>query len=143
MKRIDGWSWALFFARWVMGLTFFMAGWFKVFTLGPTAHAQRFFVDGFADTWIPLWLLWTLGWAIPWLELVAGALVCLGFRVRESAVVLGLILVAVTYGHLLAEPLFSLTDHIFVRLTLLCFVLASPAERDALGVDGWLAVRRE
>ena len=27
-KRLDGWSWALFFVRWVLGLIFFMAGYF-------------------------------------------------------------------------------------------------------------------
>ena len=31
MKRLDGWSWALLFGRWILGLTFFMAGWFTAF----------------------------------------------------------------------------------------------------------------
>jgi len=138
----DGWPWALFFARWVLGLTFFMAGWWKTFALGPVAHAQGYFVDGFAETWIPVFLLWALGWSIPWLELIAGGLVCLGFRLRESLIVLGAILVIVTYGHLLQEPLYSLQSHIFIRLALLLFVLVGPRERDLLSVDGWLAARR-
>lgn len=25
-QRLDGWSWAIFFVRWVLGLIFFMAG---------------------------------------------------------------------------------------------------------------------
>lgn len=28
-RRLDGWSWAIFFVRWVLGLIFFMAGWWK------------------------------------------------------------------------------------------------------------------
>ena len=140
-RTLDGWTWALFFARWVLGLTFFMAGWWKCFGMGPVEHARGYFVEGFAETWIPAFLLWGLGVAIPPLELIAGALVCLGFRLRESLVVLGAILVIVTYGHLLLEPLFSLQGHIFIRLALLLFVLAGPRERDLLSVDGWLAAR--
>ncbi len=45
-----GRSWALFFARGVLGLIFFMAGFWKVFTLTPAGHAHRWFVDPYADT---------------------------------------------------------------------------------------------
>ena len=143
LRQLDGWSWAIFFVRWVLGLIFFMAGWWKVFTLGPEAHAQRYFIDGFTETWIPVWLLWTLGVAIPFAELAAGALMCLGFRIREAAIVLGLILIAVTYGHLLLEPLFDTTSHIFPRLVLLTFVLCAPREADRLSVDGLVARKKE
>lgn len=140
--RFDGWRWALLFARWVLGLTFLMAGWWKVFHLGSTEHARRFFVEGYAESWLPLWSLWAVGVAVPVVELAAGALVCLGLRLRESLIALGVILVVVTYGHLLAEPLYSLKDHIFVRLALLLFVLAAPHDRDRLSLDAWLAGRR-
>lgn len=140
-RQLDGWSWAIFFVRWVLGLIFFMAGWWKVFELGATQHARRFFIDGFAETWIPIWLLWALGVAIPFAELLAGALTCLGWRRREAAIVLGLILIAVSYGHLLQEPLFDTTGHIFPRLVLLTFVLAAPAERDRLSLDHLIAGR--
>lgn len=142
VREVDGWSWALLFARWVLGLTFFMAGWWKCFGLGPMDHARSYFLDGFQETWIPVFLLWVLGVTIPVLELVAGGLVCLGFRLRESLVVLGGILVIVTYGHLLLEPLYSLQGHIFIRLALLLFVLVGPRQRDVLSVDGWLGRRR-
>ncbi len=140
--RLGGWTWAAFFARWVLGLIFFMAGWWKVFDLTPLGHAQRYFIGGFADTWIPLWLLWALGTVIPVVELVAGGLLCLGWRVREAAIALGSVLVIVTYGHLLKEPLFDTTSHIFPRLILLIAVLAVPAGEDRLGLDAWWAGRR-
>jgi len=141
-ERMDGLSWAIFFVRWVLGLIFFMAGWWKTFDLGPLEHARRLFVEPFADTWIPAWLLWTLGTVIPIVELVAGALMCLGLRVREAGIALGGILVVVAYGHLLHEALFDTTHHIFPRLVLLAFVLASPPERDLLSLDSWLGRRR-
>ena len=34
-------SWAIFFAREVLGLIFFMAGVYKVFQLGPLNHARK------------------------------------------------------------------------------------------------------
>ena len=59
------WSWAIFFARWVLGLIFLMAGWWKVFELTPAGHVERYFTGQFADTWIPTWLLWAVGATIP------------------------------------------------------------------------------
>lgn len=140
--KLDGWAWAAFFARWVLGLIFFMAGWWKVFDLTAVEHARMLFVDAYADTWIPVWLLWALGVAIPFVELLGGAMVCLGVRVRSALVALGFVLVIVTYGHLLSEALFKITGHIFPRLVLLLFVFMIPRERDLLSVDHWLSRRR-
>lgn len=138
----DTWVWAVLFPRWVLGLIFFMAGWWKVFSLGALAHAERFFVSGYADSWIPTWLLWATGVTIPFVELLAGGLLLLGWRRREALVALGAVLVIVTYGHLLAEPLFDTTAHIFPRLVLLTFLLAAPGERDTFSLDVALARRR-
>ena len=128
---------AIFFVRWVLGLIFFMAGWWKTFDLGPTEHARKLFVEPYAGTWLPVWLLWASGTVIPVVELVAGGLMCLGLRVREAGIAFGIILIIVDYGHLLKEPLFDTTHHIFPRLVLLTFVLVAPAERDRLSVDAW------
>jgi hypothetical protein len=46
-----------------------------------------------------------VGVIIPLIELIAGALVILGLRVRDALVALGFVLVIVTFGHLLREPL--------------------------------------
>ena len=140
--NITGWSWAIFFVRWALGLIFAMAGWWKVFTLGARQHAQQMFVDGFAETWIPSPLLWFLGVVIPFVELAAGVLLCLGWRTREIGVALGVVLVLVTYGHLLQQPLYDTTSHIFPRLVLLTFVFAAPRQQDVLSVDGWHRRRR-
>lgn len=133
--RLSGWSWSLFLGRWILGLVFAMAGFWKVFELGAVEHARRFFIEGYADSWIPVWLLWTLGVAIPFVELAAGVLLCLGLRVREAAVAVAAVLIIVTYGHLLAEPLFDISGHIFTRAVLTLFVLAAPKEEDRLALD--------
>ncbi len=134
-EAISGRTWALLIARVILGLTFFMAGVWKVFSLGPVAHAQGMFVDGFANTFLPAWSLWVMGTTIPVVELVAGGLVILGLFRRPALVALGGVLVVVTFGHLLTEPLYSLSAHIFPRTVLLLFVLSFPAEQDRFSVD--------
>ena len=137
-----GRSWAILFARGVLGLIFFMAGVYKVFTLTPVGHAHRYFVDPYADTFLPAWSLWLSGLTIPVVELLAGALLLVGWRVREALVALGFVLLVVTFGHLLKEPLYEFHTHVIPRLALLLFVLMLPREADRFSLDGWLA-RRE
>ena len=131
-------SWALLFARLVLGLIFFMAGLWKVFQLGPLQHARKYFLP-FADTFLPIWSLWAVGVAIPFIELVAGALVILGLRTREALVALGFVLAVVTFGHLLKEPLYEFHTHVIPRLALLLVVLMLPREDDRFSLDYLLA----
>jgi uncharacterized membrane protein YphA (DoxX/SURF4 family) len=135
-------SWAIFIARGVLGLIFFMAGVYKVFTLTPVGHAHKWFVDSYADTFLPMWSLWLAGVTIPVVELLAGALLLIGWRVREALVALGFVLLIVTFGHLLKEPLYEFHTHVIPRLALLLFVLMLPGDADRFSVDGWLARRR-
>ena len=137
--RLDR-SWALLFARLVLGLIFFMAGVWKVFHLGPLEHARKYFLP-FADTFLPVWSLWATGVIIPFIELIAGALVILGLRVREALVALGFVLSVVTFGHLLREPLYEFHTHVIPRLALVLFILILPREDDRFSVD-WLLARK-
>ncbi|MEY2510748.1 MAG: thiosulfate dehydrogenase (quinone) large subunit [Verrucomicrobiota bacterium] len=134
-------GWAVLFARLVLGLIFFMAGFWKVFQLGPPEHARKYFLP-FSDTFLPVWSLWFVGVTIPFIELLAGALLLIGLRVREALTALGFVLVVVTFGHLLREPLFNLTGHIIPRLALLLFLLWCPREVDWLSLDYLFARKR-
>jgi len=127
-------SWALLFARLVLGLIFFMAGIWKVFQLGPLEHARKYFLP-FVDTFLPVWSLWLVGVSIPFVELVGGALLLIGLRVREALIALGTVLVIVTFGHLLREPLFNFSGHVIPRLALLLFLLWCPRENDRFSLD--------
>ena len=135
-------AWAILFARAVLGLIFFMAGGWKVFQLGPLQHARHFFVEPYAQTFLPRWSLWTTGVTVPVVELVAGALLLVGWRVRVSLFALGGVLVLVTFGHLLAEPLYEFHTHVIPRAALLLFLLVMPRGDDRLSVDQWLTRRR-
>ena len=131
-------AWAILFARLVLGLIFFMAGVMKVFQLGPLEHAQKYFLP-FSDTFLPIWSLWVMGVAIPFVELIAGALVLLGLRTRDALVALGAVLVIVTFGHLLHDALFNFSGHVIPRLALLLFILCFPREEDRFSLDQILA----
>jgi len=127
-------SWALLFARLVLGLIFFMAGVYKVFHLGPLEHARKYFLP-YADTFLPVWSLWATGVVIPFVELIAGGLVILGLRTREALVALGAVLAIVTFGHLLKEPLYEFHTHVIPRLALLLFIFLLPRADDRLSLD--------
>jgi putative oxidoreductase len=134
-------AWALLFARLVLGLIFFMAGVWKVFQLGPLEHARKYFLP-FSDTFLPVWSLWLVGVTVPLVELVAGALVIIRLRTRDGLIALGFVLVIVTFGHLLREPLYNLTGHVIPRLVLLLFVLWCPREYDRFSCDYLLAKQK-
>ena len=134
-RSISDRAWALLFARWLLGLMFFMAGVWRVFQLGPIEHARRFFVEPYAESFLPAWLLWSTGTVIPVVELTAGALLLVGWRVREALVVLAAELVVVTFGHLVAEPLYAFNAHVMPRAVLVLFLLWLPREEDLLTLD--------
>ncbi len=127
-------GWAILFARLVLGFIFFMAGVYKVFSLTPAGHVRQWFLP-YQDTFLPTWSLWTVGLAIPFVELVAGALLLIGWRIREALLALGAVLVVVTFGHLLKEPLYPFHEHVIPRLALLLFVLVLPPEEDVFSLD--------
>lgn len=138
-------TWAILIARAILGLIFMMAGIWKVFTLGPLEHARRLFVEPYADTFLPAWSLWATGTVVPLVEMVAGALVLIGLWRRPALLALGGVLVLVTFGHLLAEPLHQFHTHVIPRTALLLFILVMPASDDRLALDHWLesrAIRR-
>ncbi len=138
----DNWPIVSFIVRWILGLLFLMAGFWKVFVLTPAGHAQQFFVEGFSDSWIPTWLLQLFGYSIPFLELVAGLLICIGLRTREALIAVGLLLIVTTYGHALQQPLFDIDGHTFTRLALIVFLLLAPAGGDRYSIDQWLLARK-
>lgn len=130
-------SWAILFARAILGLIFFMAGVWKVFELTPAGHVRKYFLP-FQDTFLPTWSLWLVGFLIPFVELIGGGLLIIGLRPRIALIALGCVLVVVTFGHLLHQPLYALHEHVIPRLALLLFLLAMPEELDRFSLDAFL-----
>ena len=134
-------AWGVLFARLVLGLVFFQGALWRVFDLGPAEHARRFFVEPYSETFLPEWALWVAGAGVPFAELIGGALVLLGLWRLPGLILLGGVLVLVTFGHLVTEPIFAFNAHVIPRLVLLVFVLCVPAEWDRFSVDAWRASR--
>jgi putative oxidoreductase len=128
-------------ARVILGLIFGMAGYWKVFELTPVGHAQKLFIGPYAGTWIPLWALWATGTTIPVVELLAGWMLVAGWRIREALIALAVVLITVTFGHLLIEPLFNFNGHVIPRTLLLLVVALSPRADDWFSADAWLSRR--
>ena len=139
----SGRAWAILFARAILGFIFFMAGVWKVFQLGPLQHAHRYFVDPYAQTFLPRWSLWATGVTVPVVELLAGGMLLVGWRVRVALLALGGVLVLVTFGHLLADPLYEFHTHVIPRAALLLFLLVMPRGEDRMSLDRWLSRRRD
>jgi uncharacterized membrane protein YphA (DoxX/SURF4 family) len=133
-------AWALLFARLVLGLIFFMAGVYKVFQMTPAGHVAKWFLP-YRDTFLPVWSLWATGFAIPFVELLGGGLLLVGWRIRAALLALGAVLVVVTFGHLLKEPLYPFHEHVIPRLALLLFLLMLPAADDRYSLDQLLRKR--
>ena len=134
------WAWAILFARLVLGLIFFMAGVYKVFQQGPIEHARQWFLP-YSDTFLPVWSLWAMWVLIPFVELIAGWMVIIGFRTRDALVSLGFVLAVVTFGHLLKGPLYEFHTHVIPRLALLLVIMILPREADRFSVDHFLDTR--
>jgi uncharacterized membrane protein YphA (DoxX/SURF4 family) len=118
---------------WPSGPDFFMAGVWKFFN-SPLNHARKWFLP-YANTFLPVWSLWATGVTIPFIEMIAGALVIIGLRTRDALIALGFVLAIVTFGHLLSEPLYEFHTHVIPRLALLLFVLMMPREDDRFSLD--------
>ena len=109
--------------------------------MGPLEHARKLFVEPYSETFLPIPALWAVGTIIPIIELVAGVFVIIGFQTRNALVLLGFVLVIVTFGHLLKEPFYEFHTHVIPRLTLLLFALLMPPEDDRFSVDYFLMRR--
>ena len=117
-----------------------MAGVFKVFSLTPVGHVRRWFLP-YQDTFLPTWSLWAVGLSIPLIELLGGVLLLVGWRVYNALIGLGVVLVLVTFGHLLKEPLYPFHEHVIPRLALLLFLLVMPRRDDRFSLDYLFALR--
>lgn len=134
---------AMVLVRLILGLIFLQAGIFKMFKLGPIGHAQKYFlVEPYMSSFLPTWTLWLTGVLIPFIELLAGALLIIGFKTREALLALGALLIVVTFGHLLADPLFSFHQHVFPRLVMVVFLLVMSGEEDRYSFDALRSTRK-
>ncbi|MFK8011310.1 MAG: DoxX family membrane protein [Marinicellaceae bacterium] len=126
---------ASFFIRIALGLFVGMIGYHKVFVMGSLQHAEKFFIQGFKDSWIPEWLLWLLGYTIPYVELLCGAMLIVGVFVYFNALIIGVLLLIVAYGHLLQDAFYNPVSHWLPRFTLMVALLLLYDKKDKFSLE--------
>ena len=123
--------------RLILGFIFLMQGYGKVFRWGveDVYHADYFF-GTFKDL-LPHFIIHATAYYTSYIELIAGALLVLGLKVNYALYFLASVLVIVTFGHGLAEPIWNLS-HVMYRTMLLVPLLILPREWDRFSIDNMI-----
>jgi len=122
----------LFFIRLLLGVIFLMQGFGKVFTFGVDNVYQKFFVS--YTEFLPEFLVQTTAYFTSYAELIGGFFLIIGLFRNYVYYVFIAILLVVSFGHGIAQPIWDL-QHVFFRATLLAFLLFMPQEKDKWAID--------
>lgn len=122
--------------RLLLGFIFFFQGFGKVFNFGLEAVTQNFFIKSYGDI-LPEFLLIITAYYTSIVELVGGLLLILGFKRDLALYFLASVLVIVTFGHGLLEPIWDLS-HVMYRAILLIALLLLPKSYDKISIDYWM-----
>ncbi|CAL2089328.1 DoxX family membrane protein [Tenacibaculum sp. 190524A02b] len=124
---------AVLLIRLILGLIFFFQGFGKVFKFGLQNVYENFFLKGYGDL-LPNFILLPTAYYTSIVELVGGLLVIIGYKRDYALYFLASVLVIVTFGHGLKEPIWNLS-HVFYRTTLLASLLLLPKKLDIYSID--------
>jgi len=119
--------------RLILGLVFFFQGFGKIFKFGLDAVFQNFFLKGYSKL-LPEFLLLFTAYYTSLIELLGGILLIIGFKRDYALYALASILVIVTFGHGLKDPIWDLSNVIY-RTILLVALLLLPKDLDKYSVD--------
>ncbi len=120
--------------RLILGFIFFMQGFGKVVTWGMEKVFQADFFQGTFEDLLPASIIWITAYYTSYVELIGGLLLVLGFKTNYALYALASVLVVVTFGHGLAEPIWDLS-HVMYRTILLVALLLLPREWDRFSLD--------
>ena len=122
--------------RLILGLIFLMQGYGKVFTIGISNLIEMDFFHNTYKDLLPYWVIKSTAYYTSYIELICGAMLLIGFRTYFALYALLSVLVVVTFGHGLAEPIWDLS-HVIFRLILTVAILFIPKEWDKFSVDNY------
>src|ERR1700749_4335070 len=123
----------MLFIRTLLGIIFFMQGYGKVFTFGVRKVYDMFFKD-FENTFLPKSIIIATAYYTSYVEMIAGALLIVGFFRKQAIIFLAADLLMVSFGHGLMEPIWDLS-HVIPRAILLGSLFFLPAEWDKWNLD--------
>lgn len=125
---------ALLSIRLVLGLIFFFQGYGKIFSWGiENIYESELFLGAYKDL-LPDFIIHGTAYYTSYIELIGGFILLFGFKTNYVLYALVSVLVIVTFGHGLAEPIWDLS-HVMFRLILLVSLLLLPREWDRFSLD--------
>lgn len=131
---------ALLTLRLLLGLIFVLQGYGKVFGWGVEQLYQSDTFLGTYESLLPNWLIYFTAYYTSYVELIGGALLLVGWQRDWVLYALASVLVIVTFGHGLAQPIWNVAD-VGWRAVLLLTLLLLPVHWDRFSLDGWLNQR--
>jgi uncharacterized membrane protein YphA (DoxX/SURF4 family) len=125
--------------RLLLGFIVFFQGFGKVFKFGLDAVYKNFFLSSYSDL-LPDFLLLFTAYYTSLAELIGGLLLIIGFKRDYALYILASVLVIVTIGHGLKDPIFDLS-HIMYRAILLISLLLLPKKLDIFSIDSLIDIK--
>ncbi len=119
--------------RLILGFLFFWQGYGKVFKFGVDAVYSNFFKKTYEEL-LPDFIVAGTAYFTTFAELIAGFLLVIGLGRDWALYILAAVLVVVTFGHGMAEPIWD-ASHVLVRAIFLIPLLLLPKEWDIFSVD--------
>lgn len=126
--------------RLLLGFIFFFQGYGKVFKFGLSNVYNNFFKPTY-EALLPDFITYGTAYYTSYVELIAGFMLIIGLKRDWALYALASVLVIVTFGHGLAEPIWN-TDHVLVRAVFLIPLLLLPKAWDAFSIDGWISKKQ-
>lgn len=125
---------AVLTVRLILGFIFLMQGFGKVFTWGvENVYNMDFFYNTYKDI-LPDYVIKATAYYTSYIELIAGFLVVIGLKRDYALYLLASVLVIVTFGHGLIDPIWDLS-HVMYRTILVVALLLLPQEWDKFSMD--------
>lgn len=132
---------AILILRVLLGLIFLMQGYGKIFNFGIEQLYHNFFVQ-FESTFLPKWLIWFTVYYTSYVELICGLLLTFGMFKQISLCLLASVLVIISFGHGLLEPVWDL-QHLFFRASMLIVLMLLPEDWDKFKMDAFIMFKKE
>ena len=128
---------AVLTTRLILGFIFLMQGFGKVFIWGvEKVYNMKFFHETYKDL-LPDYITYATAYYTSYVELIGGLLLVLGLKRDYALYALASVLVIVTFGHGLADPIWDLS-HVIYRAILLISLLIFPKEWDKFSIDNYI-----
>ena len=119
--------------RLLLGFLFFFQGYGKVFKFGIENVFNNFFKETY-EALLPHFLVYGTAYYTSYVELIAGFMLIIGLKRDWALYALASVLVIVTFGHGLAQPIWD-ASHVLVRAVFLIPLLLLPQDWDKFSID--------